>query len=122
METTSILLVFDGDMTHLSLANVELAKAENVSFIKLPAHCTDVLQPFDVNCFSPLKAKNEQFLTNSVHRTGGRQQLSKAAFCNLIEVYIWFEGLTKENIISGFTTQEMSLLILQSTNFLVLTR
>ena len=103
VETRPILLVFDGHMTHLSLATVELAKAENVSLIKLPAHCTDVLQPLDVSCFSPLKAKYEQFFANFVHRTGGRQQLSKAAFCNLISS-IWFEGLTKENIISGFTS------------------
>ena len=51
VETRPILLVFDGDMTHLSLANVELAKAGNVSLIKLPAHCADVLQPLDVSCF-----------------------------------------------------------------------
>ena len=54
METTPILLVFEDHMTHLSLANVQLAKAENVSLvrlIKLPAHCTDVLQPLDVSCF-----------------------------------------------------------------------
>ena len=80
VETTPILLVFDGHMTHLSLANVELAKAENVSLIKLPTHCTDVLQPLDVSCFSPLKAKYEQFLTNFVHRTEVRQKTEQGCF------------------------------------------
>ena len=80
VETRPILLVFDGPMTHLSLATVQLAKAENISLAKLPAHCTDVMQPLDVSCFSPLKNKYEQLLTEVMHRTGGRQQLSKAAF------------------------------------------
>ena len=77
-----ILLVFDGHMTQ-------------------PAHCTNVMQPFDVSCFSSLKSKYEQLLTEFVHHTGGRQQLSKAAFCNVIST-IWHQGLTKENM-SGFS-------------------
>ena len=38
-----------------------------------------------------------------MHHTGGRKQLSKAAFGNLIST-IWHQGLTKENIISGFSS------------------
>ena len=37
-----------------------------------------------------------------MHYTGGRQ-LSKTAFCNPI-LTIWHQGLTKENIISGFSS------------------
>ena len=42
VETRPILLVFDGHMTHLSLATLQLTKAAN-SLVKLPAHCTDVM-------------------------------------------------------------------------------
>ena len=100
VEVRLILLYFDGHLTHLSAATVELALAENVSLVKLPAHCTDVLQPLDVSCFSPLKAHYEKFLKEFVYWTGGLQKLTKPAFCNLI-ASIWKKGLTVENI-SGF--------------------
>ena len=44
-----ILLLSDGHLTHLSGATVEIALAENISLVKLPANCTDVLQPLDVS-------------------------------------------------------------------------
>lgn len=62
VETRPILLVFDGHMTHLSLATLQLTKAAN-SLVKLPAHCTDVMQPLDISCFKPRKSKYEQLLT-----------------------------------------------------------
>ena len=100
MEVRSILLLSDSHLTHLSAATVEIALAENISLVKLPAHCTDVLQPLDVLCSSPLKAHCEKFLSEFVHWTGGRQKLTKPAFCNLIAI-IWKKGLTVENVISG---------------------
>ena len=88
-------MVFDGHMIHLSLATIQLAKAENISLVKLTACCTDVMQALDVSCFSPLKSKHERMLTELVHHTGGRQQLSKTAFCYQIST-TWHHGLTKE--------------------------
>ena len=67
----------------------------------MPVHCTDVLQPLDMLCFSPPKAHYEKFLTEFVHRTGVRQKLMKTVFCNLI-ASVWKKGLTVENVISGF--------------------
>jgi len=40
---------------HTSIETIELARKENVSILKLLAHCTDMLQPLHVNCFAPLK-------------------------------------------------------------------
>ena len=85
-----ILLLFDGHMTHLSTKTVDLAMAKNISLVKLPTHCTDVLQLLDVSCFCPLKRFYEKALTDFVHRTGGRDNLTKPAFCNLRE---YLEGL-----------------------------
>ena len=101
VETRPLLLLFDGHLTHLLFATIHLVIQENFSLVKLPAHCTDVLQPLDVSCFSPLKQQYEKLLTEFVHRTGGQQKLSKPAFCNLI-AKICREKLTKENIVSGF--------------------
>ena len=57
-------------MTPLSTKTVDLAMAENISLVKLPAHCTDILRPLDVSCFSPLKRFYEKAYTDFVHRTG----------------------------------------------------
>ena len=67
VEVRPILLLFDGHLTQLSAATVKLALAGNISLVKLPAHCIDVLQPLDVSCFSRLKAHYEKFLTEFVH-------------------------------------------------------
>ena len=45
VQTRSLLQIFDGHMTRLSTATVDFATEQNISLIKLPAHCTDVLQP-----------------------------------------------------------------------------
>ena len=98
-----ILLLYDGHMTHTSLNTMQLAIKEGISLVKLPAHCTDLLQPLDVCCFNPLKSYYEEELTKHVHATGGREPLKKADFCNLIGS-IWKKGLSEKNIKSGFRT------------------
>ena len=103
VKTRPILLLFDGHMTHLSAKTIELAVAEDISLVKLPIYCTDILQPLDVSCFNPLKSHYEKSLTEFVHRTGGREALAKPAFCNLI-ASIWKKGLTENNIKAGFST------------------
>ncbi|KAG0716222.1 hypothetical protein GWK47_010228 [Chionoecetes opilio] len=51
-----LLLLFYGHLAHMSATTIELAMRENITLIKLPSHCTDVLQPLDVACFNPLKS------------------------------------------------------------------
>ena len=75
VETRPLSLLFDGQLTHLTLATIDLAIQENFSLVKLPAHCTDALQPLGISCFSPLKQQYEKLLTEFVHRTGRRQKL-----------------------------------------------
>lgn len=96
-----LLLIFDGHLTHMSVLTIELAMKENITLLKLPAHCTDVLQPLDVSCFNPLKSYYERELTEQVHKTGAREPLRKAAFGNLISK-IWRKGLNENNIKAGF--------------------
>ena len=40
VETRPLLLLFNGHLTHLSLATIDLTIQENMSLVKLPAHCT----------------------------------------------------------------------------------
>ena len=96
-----ILLILDGHLSHTSLATVELAKQENISIIKLPAHCTDLLQPLDVACFAPLKSYYDSALMRYVHQTGARAPLQKRGFVNML-CQVWKEGLSQENIKAGF--------------------
>ena len=95
------MLIFDEHLSHISAQTVELSLNENISLIKLPAHCTDLLQPLDVSCFSPLKSYFEKGLTDHVHNTLGTQPLSKALFTNILG-RIWHEGLSESNIQAGF--------------------
>ena len=86
----------------MSIQTIELAMEENISIIKLPSQCTDLLQPLDVACFSPPKSYYEKHLTERVHQTGAREPLKKSEFVDLI-CKIWKDGMTESNIKSGIT-------------------
>ena len=96
-----LLLILDGHISHTSIATIELAKKENISILKLPAHCTDVLQPLDVACFAPLKHYYEAALNDHVHKTGAREPLRKCGFVNMLSS-VWEKGLAPQNVKKGF--------------------
>ncbi|XP_068217851.1 uncharacterized protein [Palaemon carinicauda] len=96
-----LLLILDGHISHTSIATVELAKKENISILKLPAHCTDVLQPLDVTCFAPLKNYYQYALNDLVNNTGAREPLRKCGFVNML-CSVWEKGLSPQNIKKGF--------------------
>ena len=98
-----ILLVLDGHTSHTSLNTQDLAVRENITILKLPPHCTDLLQPLDVACFSPLKNYYEIELLKQVQETGAREPLRKAGFVNLLS-RIWRESLSENNVIAGSRT------------------
>ena len=47
-----ILIIEDGHWSHMSMEVIELARANDVHLLCLPAHCTHILQPLDVHCSS----------------------------------------------------------------------
>ena len=51
------LLVFDGHNSHLSKTVVQLAIANNIELLCLPAHTSSILQPLDVGVFKTVKVK-----------------------------------------------------------------
>ena len=99
--TRLILLILDGLMTHLSLKTMLLGNEENISILKLPSHCTDLLQPLDVSCFAPLKSYYETVLHDHVHSTGARDPVRRGLFADLL-CKVWSKGLSKDNVIAGF--------------------
>lgn len=50
------LLIFDGHSSHESDEVDQLAKENNIQFIRLPSHTTHKLQPLDVGIFGPMQA------------------------------------------------------------------
>ena len=74
-----------------------------ISILKLPPHCTDLLQPLDVSCFSPLKTYYEQVLKTEQGKTGAKEKLGKGEFVNILcDKEVWFKGLSEDNIKAGF--------------------
>ena len=99
--TRPLLLILDGHLSHTTLKTVELAIKENITILKLPPRCTDLLQPLDVACFSPLKNRYETELTDFVHKTAAREPLRKSGFVNML-CSVWKQGLSPANIKAGF--------------------
>lgn len=55
VEERPLLLIYDGHLSHVSVALIEKAMEEDITLLKLPPHATDKLQPLDVCGFGPLK-------------------------------------------------------------------
>ena len=96
----SLLLIYDGHKTQISLDLITKARNKNISILKLPAHTTDVIQPLDKCCFRPLKAQWDKRLVE-IQRMTGATRISKASFTQLVDE-LWQTSLSPENIKSGF--------------------
>lgn len=94
-----LLVIFDGHVTHLDPATIELALRENVTLLKLPAHTTDLLQPMDRSLFGPIKYKwNEKLIE---WQRLNQRCLTKSEFCNLLSE-VWRDGISEEVIKKSF--------------------
>ena len=51
-----VILFFDGHQSHMSLALIEMARANSIHLVCFPPHCTHIIQPLDVSVFGPVKA------------------------------------------------------------------
>ena len=65
-----LLLLFNGHLTHFSIAVIKKAMANDIILMKLPPHVTDVMQPLDVGMFSPLKKAWENLLNKNISILG----------------------------------------------------
>ena len=78
-----LLLVYDGHSTHLTLAIIKKARAEDITIIKLPPHTTDLLQPLDVCCFKPLKTRWDAIIAKW-QATNYARRITKSEFVDLV--------------------------------------
>ena len=98
-----LLLLFDGNLSHISLSVIKRAMEERIIIIKFPPHVADVLQPLDVACFGPLKPHWELPLQERVNTYGTKFNLTKRDFVNQL-CKIWKQGINSTNIINGFAS------------------
>ena len=95
-----LVLLYDGNLTHVSVAVMRKAREENITIIKFPLHVTDISQPLDVTCFGPLKREWEGVLEKWCSAFGSREPIRKATFVQNV-CDIWYKGLSESNIKSG---------------------
>lgn len=97
------LLTFDGHCSHLSVRIVSCALENNIELFRFPSHLTDRIQPLDRCVFGPVKTKWDKILVAHGKAEMGQSsgRLSKRKFVELLG-QVWREGITSENIISGF--------------------
>jgi len=94
------ILVLDGHDSHSFVELIEVAMANQIEIVELPAHTSNWLQPCDRTVFKPFKdAYNDacQQLMNEYPGT----KISHGNFCSLM-TKAWLKGVTCENIKSGF--------------------
>ena len=66
----------------------------------LPLHCSHILQPLDICCFSPMKAKFNQECQLFMRQNPGRQ-ITRYDICALT-CKAYMKGLNANNLISAF--------------------
>lgn len=77
------LLIIDHHSSHLTVEFIEYCLTYNIHLLCLPSHFTDLLQPFDIGLFSPLK----QYYSNTLNtwtRTHPYQKPIKGDFFPLL--------------------------------------
>ena len=95
------LLVFDGHNSHVSKTVVELAIANNIELLCLPAHTSNILQPLDVGVFKTVKAKWRTCLKTYYDETRYKN-VDKAAFPCLLKRLIGSGAFSNANAITAF--------------------
>ena len=94
------MLILDGHDSHNFVEIIELAIANQISLVELPAHTSHWLQPCDRTVFGPLKTYYNSACTDMTNMFPGTV-VSRTNFCTLLTT-AWIKAMTPENIKSGF--------------------
>lgn len=52
-----LLLIIDNHKSHVSLAAISFCRANNITLLSFPPHCTHKMQPLDVGLYGPFKSR-----------------------------------------------------------------
>ena len=95
-----VLLVQDGHSSHISIELVEMARANDVTLLCLPAHTSHILQPLDVGVFKSFKASFNKTCGNYVRQHPGRVITTDVLASMVAQAYP--TSFTPVNVLSGF--------------------
>jgi len=66
-----VLLILDNHESHISIEGLDLCKANGVTLLTLPPHCSHEMQPLDVSVYGPLKKYYSDACTGWMHSNPG---------------------------------------------------
>jgi len=95
----SLLLIYDGHMSHISLEVVDVAIKNQVHLLCLSPHCSHLLQPLDVDVFKPLKDQWRK-LVKDWYKESRMKTIGKGQFSKLLAKL--YTMLKPQSAVSGF--------------------
>ena len=95
-----MLLLQDGHASHISIDLIELARANNISLLCLPAHTTHILQPLDVGVFKSFKSYFSKACSKYLAKNPGVVITTDKLAALVAEA--WPNAFSAVNIMSGF--------------------
>ena len=95
-----VLIIQDGHASHVTIDLIELARANSIHILCLPAHTTHVLQPLDVGVFKSFKANFNKACHKYIAEHPGRV-ITTDVIASLVGA-AWPHSFTPNNIMSGF--------------------
>ena len=95
-----VLLIEDGHGSHVSLDVIELARANNIHLLCLPAHTSHILQPLDIGVFKSFKSRCAKACRWYMMENPGRVITSESITGLVGEA--WANSITPVSIVSGF--------------------
>ncbi len=97
-----LLLVYDGNGSHVTYRVLSLFRDNDIIVASLPAHTTLALQPLDVVVFGSMKNEFRNLLSKrSVTQTSNKKN-DVYTLCELLEKAC-LESMTPSNMIAGFS-------------------
>ncbi len=95
-----VLLIQDGHASHMSIELIELARANGIHLLCLPAHTTHILQPLDVGVFKSFKS--HFFKSCHMYLTKHPGRVITTDVLASIVAEAWPHSFTPLNILGGF--------------------
>ena len=95
-----VLLVQDGHSSHVCIELIEMARANDVCLLCLPAHTSHILQPLDVGVFKSFKSNFNKACGNYMKQNPGRVITTDILASMVGQAYP--TAFTPVNILSGF--------------------
>ncbi|XP_053380492.1 uncharacterized protein LOC128548900 [Mercenaria mercenaria] len=99
-EEKTILVLYDGHRSHISLPLIDWAKQHRIQLFVLPAHTSHVLQTLDLGCFGPF----ERMYNAECHkymRMNSLAGIDRHCICQLA-CKTYLKALSPENLQSSF--------------------